>query len=177
MQVVASALPGVSIIQPRVFNDSRGEFTKTYHVDQFRELGIEFAPREVFYSVSRRNVLRGLHVHVPPRPQVRLTHCIQGAVLDVVVDLWRGASFGKVLARELSADNHELLFIPEGFAHGFLALTEPAVMVYHASPVHSPAHDKGILWSSIDFEWPVSQPVVSERDGQFPRLVDFATPF
>ncbi len=178
METIATALAGVQIIRPRVFDDARGSFVKTYHAESLREAGLAFQPQEEFFSVSRRNVIRGLHVLLPPHTQTRLVYCVTGKVLDVVVDLRKASStFGRVLSHELSAANREMLFIPEGFAHGFLALEEASVMVYLASPVHSPPHDTGIAWDSIDFRWPVTDPVVSDRDRKFPALRDFASPF
>jgi dTDP-4-dehydrorhamnose 3,5-epimerase len=178
MEIIATALAGVHVIRPRVFEDARGSFVKTYQAETLRQAGLAFQPQEEFFSVSRRNVIRGLHVLLPPHAQTRLIYCVAGRVLDVVVDLRKASpTFGRVLTRELSAANREMLFIPEGFAHGFLTLEEASVMVYLASPVHSPAHDTGITWNSIDFEWPVREPVLSDRDRKFPALRDFASPF
>jgi dTDP-4-dehydrorhamnose 3,5-epimerase len=178
MEVINTELDGVRVIRPRVFEDIRGSFVKTYHVELLRECGVAFVPQEEFFSVTRQNVIRGMHFHVPPRAQTRLVHCIWGKVLDVVVDLRKSSrTFGRVLARELTAANREMLFIPEGFAHGFLALTEPSVTVYLGSPTHSPPHDTGIAWHSIDFDWPAKNPVLSDRDRRLPALRDFQSPF
>lgn len=177
MELLPTELPPVVALQPRVFTDRRGTFVKTYHADRFRDLGLAFRPQESFFTTSARNVVRGLHFHVPPCAQTRLFYCLHGAVLDVVVDLRRGPTFGKFLARELNDRTHEMLLVPPGFAHGFLALTDPATLVYQADSTHSPAHDLGILWSSINFKWPVADPILSERDSAFPALRDFVTPF
>ena len=178
MEIIATELAGVHVIRPCIFEDARGSFVKTYHAEILREAGLAFQPREEFFSVSRRNVIRGLHVLMPPHTQTRLVYCVSGKVLDVVVDLRKASStFGRVLTRELSATNREMLFIPEGFAHGFLTLEEASAMVYLASPVHSPPHDAGIAWDSIDFRWPVKEPVLSDRDRKFPALRDFQSPF
>ena len=164
MEIIKTELAGVHVIRPRVFEDARGGFVKTYHAQILREAGVAFQPQEEFYSNSHRNVVRGMHFQMPPHAQTRLVYCLQGGVLDVVVDLRKNSpTFRRVLSRELSATNHDMLFIPEGFAHGFLALDEPSLMVYLASPVHSPPHDTGIAWDSIDFQWAVKNPVLSDR--------------
>ena len=178
MTPLATQLPGVMILQPRVFADARGSFVKTYHEDTFRELGIAFTPREEFFSVSARNVVRGMHFQRPPAAHDKLVYCLAGAVLDVVVDLRKGsAARGQVLSRELSEANRQMLFIPVGCAHGFLALTEGAVMVYQTSTTHAPALDAGIRYDSIGFAWPVEQPILSDRDRRFPSLAEFESPF
>ncbi len=178
MEIIKTELAGVHVIRPRIFEDARGGFVKTFHAPTFQAAGLKFEPREEFYSDSRRNVIRGMHFQLPPHTQTRLVYCLRGRVLDVVVDLRRNSpTFRRVLSRELSATNHEMLFIPEGFAHGFLALDEPSLMVYLASPVHSPPHDAGIAWDSIDFQWPVKDPILSDRDRSFPALKDFQSPF
>jgi dTDP-4-dehydrorhamnose 3,5-epimerase len=178
MEIIKTELAGVNILRPRVFEDARGGFVKTYHEQTLREAGLPFQPREEFFSESHRNVIRGMHFLLPPHTQTRLVYCLRGSVLDVVVDLRKNSpTFKRVLSRELSAANREMLFIPEGFAHGFLALDEPSLMVYLASPVHSPPHDAGIAWDSFGFNWPVKNPVLSDRDRKFPALKDFQSPF
>ncbi len=144
MELVATELPGLQIIRPRIFQDARGSFVKTFHAGQFRELGLDFEPREEFFSTSAKGVLRGMHFQLPPAAHAKLVYCIAGSVLDVVLDLRKNSpAFGRNCARELSAANHEMLFIPAGFAHGFLALDDGATMIYQTSTVHSPVHDSG----------------------------------
>lgn len=178
MELVATELPGLQVIRPRIFQDARGSFVKTFHADQFRGLGLDFEPREEFFSTSAKGVLRGMHFQVPPAAHAKLVYCIAGSVLDVVLDLRKHSpTFGRSCARELSAASREMFFIPVGFAHGFLALDDGATMVYQTSTVHSPEHDAGVRWDSFGFDWPVKTPVMSERDQKFPALRDFASPF
>lgn len=178
MNPLPTDLPGVLVLRPRVFSDARGTFVKTYHADTFRDLGIPFTPREEFFSVSARGVVRGMHFQLPPAAHDKLVYCVAGAVLDVVLDLRPGGpTYGCSITRELSQDNREMLFIPVGCAHGFLALTDGAVMVYQTSTVHTPAQDAGILWNSFGFTWPVTDPVLSDRDRRFPALSEFRSPF
>jgi dTDP-4-dehydrorhamnose 3,5-epimerase len=178
MELVPTKLPGLQLIRPRIFRDERGSFVKTFHADQFRELGLDFEPREEFFSTSAKNVLRGMHFQLPPVAHAKLVYCIAGSVLDVVLDLRKNSpTFGRSCAQELSAANREMFFIPVGFAHGFLALEDGATMVYQTSTVHSPSHDAGVRWDSFGFDWPAKFPVLSERDKKFPALRDFSSPF
>jgi dTDP-4-dehydrorhamnose 3,5-epimerase len=171
-------LSGLRVLRPRVFQDQRGNFVKTFQAELFNNLGLSFEPKEEFYSTSSAGVLRGLHFQIPPQDHVKVVYCLSGRVLDVVVDLRKSSpTFGRSHARELSAQNREILFVPAGFAHGFLALADNTIMFYQTSTVHSPAHDAGIAWNSIDFKWPVEQPILSDRDKQFPALRDFNSPF
>ncbi|HEX7569500.1 MAG TPA: dTDP-4-dehydrorhamnose 3,5-epimerase [Verrucomicrobiae bacterium] len=178
MQLVPTELPGLQIILPRIFQDARGSFVKTFQADQFRELGLNFEPREEFFSTSAKGVLRGMHFQLPPAATAKLVYCIAGNVLDVVLDLRKNSpTFGRSYAHELNAANREMFFIPIGFAHGFLALADNATMVYQTSTVHSPAHDTGVHWDSFGFDWPVKNPILSERDKKFSTLLDFQSPF
>jgi dTDP-4-dehydrorhamnose 3,5-epimerase len=175
---VATGFAGLVLLQPRLFADHRGIFVKTFHEPLFRELGIAFQPREEFYSTSAKDVLRGMHFQLPPCAHAKLVYCPAGRVLDVALDLRRNsATYGRAFARELSAANRELLFIPAGFAHGFLALADDALLVYKTDAVHSPAHDTGIAWNSFGFAWPVANPILSERDRKFPAWGEFQSPF
>jgi len=178
MELVTTELPGLKIIRPKIFQDARGSFVKTFHRDVFRELGLDFEPREEFFSTSAKGVLRGMHFQLPPAAHAKLVYCIAGRVLDVVLDLRKSSpTFGRSVARELNATNREMFFIPVGFAHGFLALEDGATMVYQTSTVHSPAQDAGIAWDSFGFDWPEKSPRLSARDTAFPTLENFQSPF
>jgi len=178
MEIIATELAGLHVIRPRVFEDARGSFVKTFHAPAFQEAGLPFEPQEEFFSTSAKNVLRGMHFQLPPAAHAKLVYCVAGRVLDVVLDLRKSSpTFSRSHARELNDKNRELLFIPIGFAHGFLALEDGATMVYQTSTVHSPAQDAGIRWNSFRFDWPVKTPVLSERDRKFPALRDFPSPF
>jgi dTDP-4-dehydrorhamnose 3,5-epimerase len=174
-----TGFPGLILLQPRVFSDPRGTFVKTFHEDNFRDLGMAFIVREEFYSTSAKGVLRGMHFQVPPAAHAKLVYCSRGKVLDVVLDMRRQSPrFTEVFDRELSAVAREMLFIPSGFAHGFLALEDDAMMVYKTDRIHAPEHDQGVAWNSFGFDWPVErEPILSERDRLFPAWPDFQTPF
>ncbi len=173
----ATPLPGLFVLRPRIFTDHRGAFIKTYHRDLFRDLGIAFTPAEEFFSTSHRNVVRGMHFQTPPAAHDKLVYCVAGAVLDVVVDLRKGANYGRVFGQTLDETRREMLFIPKGCAHGFLAVSESATLVYQTETVHTPMCEAGVRWDSIDFAWPVPAPILSERDAGLPALGDYDSPF
>jgi dTDP-4-dehydrorhamnose 3,5-epimerase len=176
-EISQTPVTGLAVLKLRVHRDARGEFIKTFHADFFASQGMDFHPREQFFSVSKKNVLRGLHFQLPPSDHSKLVFCTAGRVLDVVVDLRRSGSFGEVYSRELSAENFEALFIPKGCAHGFLALEEGSTVFYLTDAVHDAERDAGILWSSIPFDWGIAEPIVSARDAGFPPLADYSSPF
>lgn len=172
MQIVKTAISGLFEITPGVFKDQRGWFLELYKEKQFKELspGINYVQDNL--SFSAKGVIRGLHLQLPPFQQAKAVAVIQGKVLDVVVDLRKGSStFGKVYCSEISSDNHKMLLIPEGFAHGFSAL-EDSYFHYKCSSVYSPQHQTGIRWNDpqLEIDWKVSNPVLSEKDLHLPTL-------
>lgn len=173
-----SALAGCLELQPKVVEDLRGRFVKPFHADEFARLGLASAFCEQYYSHSHRGVIRGLHFQTPPHDHAKLVYCVAGEVLDVVVDIRQGSpTFGHVATFALSAAKGNAVYIAPGMAHGFCVLSEQATLIYNVTSAYSPAHDAGILWSSIELDWPVHDPVVSARDQQFPTLACFDTPF
>lgn len=174
---------GLKTLDMKVFRDARGVFVKPFHEGLFRELGLETDFKEDFYSVSAKGVLRGLHFQTPPEDHSKLVYCSRGSVLDVALDLRVGSpSYGETFSIELNDTNGKAVFIPKGFAHGFVALTDDATVHYKVSTVHAPANDSGILFSSIGFDWSkalgsLKTPTVSERDRGFQKLADFKSPF
>ena len=179
MTVVSQPFPGAFLLQPKAFEDARGEFVKTFHEGVFRELGIAFCPVEEFFSTSRRGVLRGMHFQLPPHDHAKLVYCVRGRVLDVLLDLRKGSpSFGRSVAAELSRENRRMFFIPSGIAHGFLSLEDESLMIYKTSSVHAPAHDAGVRWDSFGFDWGLpAAPIMSARDAALPPFASFANPF
>ena len=172
MEVVQTELPGVVIVQPDVFRDARGFFLETYHVDKYRAAGIAEAFVQDNHSQSVRGTLRGLHLQLG-RMQSKLVRAIEGEIYDVAVDVRLGSpTFGKWVGVTLSADNFKQCFIPEGFAHGFVVLSETAQVEYKCSNVYDPQAEIGIAWDDTDvgIRWPVSDPVLSVRDRMHPRL-------
>jgi dTDP-4-dehydrorhamnose 3,5-epimerase/CDP-3, 6-dideoxy-D-glycero-D-glycero-4-hexulose-5-epimerase len=165
------------LLQPKRFEDQRGFFVKTYHEDLCKVLGVNLNIREEFYSISRKNVIRGMHFQLPPHEHDKLVYCARGAVLDVLLDLRKGPNYGLVASAELSGENSHLIFIPKGIAHGFVALTDEALMLYKTSTIHAPEFDGGIFWNSFGFDWGIAGPIISTRDQQHDLFADFESPF
>lgn len=173
-----TGLAGCHEVRFHVHRDARGLFVKTYHEATFRSLGLCTDWREEFISISSKGVLRGMHFQVPPYQQAKFVVCLAGRVLDVALDLRAGSpTYGRCAALELSMEQTNGLYIPEGFAHGFLALEEGSTLHYKVSSMHAPEHDRGLRWDGIGFDWPVAEPILSPRDAAFGTLADFQTPF
>jgi dTDP-4-dehydrorhamnose 3,5-epimerase len=169
MKVTPTAIPEVLIIEPKVFGDERGFFFESFNSRAFREatgLDVEFVQDN--HSKSAKNVLRGLHYQLPPRAQGKLVRVVQGEVFDVAVDIRAGsATFGKWVGVTLSAENKKQLWIPAGFAHGFLTLSETAEFLYKTTDYYSPDHERCVRWDDPDIgiAWPTEfTPLLSPRD-------------
>lgn len=176
-KIAGTDIKGCFELFPPVFRDKRGTFTKTFHRDEYAAHGLETDFREEYFSFSKKGVLRGLHFQTPPADHVKLVCCLEGEVLDAVVDLRRrGGSYGKWMVKKLSRKLGNVLYIPKGCAHGFLAV-KPSLMLYMTSTVYAPASDTGILWNSAGIKWPVKKPLISERDASFAPFADFKTPW
>jgi dTDP-4-dehydrorhamnose 3,5-epimerase len=159
-------------------NDERGTFVKTFHDTTLQNVGINFTLKESYFSLSKKDVIRGMHFQLPPHQHSKIVFCPQGAILDVIVDLRKGsATYGHYYAHELSAENHKAYYIPEGFAHGFKSLTDDAITYYLVSSEYSQPHDTGIRYDSIGFDWQVSDPILSKRDLSFVAMEEFDSPF
>lgn len=174
MNVIPTALEGVLIIEPRVFDDPRGYFMETHHRKRYREAGIdcEFVQDNISYSVQ--GTLRGLHYQLP-HAQAKLVQVLTGEIYDVAVDIRRGSTtFGKWVGVYLSDKNHRQLFVPSGFAHGFCVKSQTAHVLYKCSDFYSPPDEKGVLWSDpgIGIDWPIHGPILSAKDGRYPCLSD-----
>ena len=176
-------MPSPRLIIPRRFGDSRGWFSETYNQRVLTELGIEenFVQDNQSHSLSK-GTIRGLHFQTPPHAQAKLVRCISGAVWDVAVDV-RAASptYGEWVGVELTAAGGEQLYVPVGFAHGFITLTDCAEVAYKTSNYYAPQSDGGIMWNDpmIAIDWPISnvEPILSEKDQQLGLLQDFNSPF
>ena len=173
-----SKIAGCFELQPKVFEDVRGRFVKVFHEQAFAAQGLQTDFVEEYYSVSYKNVIRGMHFQLPPMDHVKMVYCVEGEVLDAVVDLRVGSlTYGQYALFELTAAKANSIYIPKGMAHGFCVLSEQAIMVYKVSTIYSPAHDTGVLWDSVNIPWPLEQPCISDRDKSFPALADFKSPF
>jgi dTDP-4-dehydrorhamnose 3,5-epimerase len=169
---------GVCVLRPRVHEDARGSFIKVMHETSFASLGLPTVFRELFVTRSRPGVVRGLHYQAPPVEQGKLVTCLDGKVLDVVLDIRRGSpTYGHHIRVWLDADEALLVYIPPGFAHGFAVEAGSATMLYGTTAVHDPSCDEGVRWDSAGIDWPANVSIVSERDQNLPELAAFHSPF
>lgn len=182
MEVIKTALEGVVIIEPRVFKDARGYFFESFSQREFDEKvrPIQFVQDNE--SMSSYGVMRGLHYQRMPHTQSKLVRCVKGAVLDVAVDIRKGSpTYGQHVAVELTEENHRMLFIPRGFAHGFAVLSETAIFQYKCDNFYCPEADAGIQLMDeelgIDWRIPVEQAILSEKDLRQSKLRDVAPDF
>lgn len=177
MEILKELLPGCFLIKPTRFEDQRGIFVKTYHEGLFKTLGVNLDIKEEFYSVSRKNVVRGMHFQLPPHAHEKLIYCTFGKVIDVVLDLRKGPGFGKFASVKLSGSCAQSVFIPKGIAHGFMSLSDQTLMLYKTSTFHASMFDAGIRWDSFGFDWKMKEPIVSARDAKHSSFSDFFSPF
>jgi dTDP-4-dehydrorhamnose 3,5-epimerase len=173
-----TAIAGCVHLRLTRHDDARGDFVKAFRRDRFAELGLDPTVAEVYWSTSRRGVVRGLHYQTPPHDHAKTVSVCRGAVHDVVVDLrCDSPSYGHVLETVLSVADAGALHIPAGCAHGFQALSEEAVVAYMVGTEHAPSHDTGVRWDSVGAHWPIAGVVISERDAAFPTLAEMTPAF
>ena len=172
MKIAETSLPGVLIIEPKVFGDHRGFFKETFQVERYKEAGIVLPFVQDNHSRSQKGVLRGLHLQ-KTHPQGKLVSCSSGAVYDVAVDIDPNSpTFGQHVGVELTADNHLQLWIPPGYAHGFCVLTDTADFQYKCTDFYHPEDESGLIWNDpdVNIDWPVDSPNLSEKDLKLPSL-------
>lgn len=187
INVIETAIPGVVIIEPKVFGDARGYFFESFSQRDFDEKVVPILGHKVNFvqdneSMSSYGVMRGLHFQCPPYTQSKLVRCVKGAVLDVAVDIRKGSpTYGQHVAVELTEENHRQFFIPRGFAHGFAVLSETAVFQYKCDEFYHPEVDGGIsiVDESLGIDWriPTDKALLSEKDTKHACLKDFDSPF
>ena len=169
-----TTLSGVTIVEPQVFRDNRGFFWETFHHRKYAEAGIDRAFVQDNHSHSSRGTVRGLHYQIK-HAQGKLVYVVLGEIFDVAVDIRRGSpTFGKWFGIILSEENKKQLYIPEGFAHGFCVLSETADIMYKCTDFYSPEDEGGLFWADpvLGIDWPVKEPIMSEKDLRNPRLND-----
>lgn len=173
-----TSIPGCYELYPQLIKDNRGYFTKTFHQDVFRQLGLRTDFTEEYFTFSNQRVLRGLHFQVPPMDHTKIVYCVAGCVFDAIVDIRIGSpTFGNSYTFELSAEKGNMIYIPPGLAHGFYVLSKHAMLMYKVTTVYSPEHDTGIFWKSAGIPWPESNPIISDRDSTLVNLSAFDSPF
>lgn len=172
-EFISTTLDGVMLIQPKSFPDDRGEFAELYKHSDFVRGGIIKDFVQTNFSLSKQGVLRGLHYQAEPAAQAKLVQVVAGSAFDVAVDIRKDSpTFGKWVSVTLTAKERNMIYIPEGFAHGFLALEDNTKLMYNCTAEYSPEHERGIVWNDPDLAitWPNTAPILTERDAQFPTI-------
>lgn len=180
MEIRETKLSGLIILEPKVFGDERGSFMETYNRETFARLGLDMTFVQDNESVSTKGVLRGIHFQRPPFAQGKLVRVVSGRALDYAVDLRRNSpTYGQYACVELSGRNKRMMYLPEGFAHAFLSLEDDTVFNYKCTNFYNKQSEDGLLWSDKDLgiEWPVDNPILSEKDLRLGLFKDFVSPF
>lgn len=174
MEFIQTEIPDIILVKPNVIEDHRGFFMESYHIEKFKNGGINCTFVQDNHAKSVQNTLRGLHFQVQ-YPQAKLLRCLKGKVFDVAVDIRQDSPyFGKWVGEELSEENRYQLYIPEGFAHGYYVMSETAEIAYKCSEIYHPQDEQGIRWNDpeIAINWPSQNPILSEKDKALPMMAD-----
>jgi dTDP-4-dehydrorhamnose 3,5-epimerase len=180
MEIIETKLKGVLLIKPRVFEDARGYFFESYNEENFRKAGLKLNFVQDNQSLSQKGVLRGLHFQNPPHAQGKLVRVITGSVFDVAVDIRKGsATYGQWFGQELTEKNKWMMYIPEGFAHGFATLEDNTIFAYKCTNFYNKGAEDCLLWNDpeIGIDWSLKDPLLSEKDLQGKRLKEFQSQF
>jgi dTDP-4-dehydrorhamnose 3,5-epimerase len=178
MKITATPLDGVYIIEQDVFKDKRGAFVKTFQRSFFTSHGLECDFCENYYTKSHEDVIRGMHFQTPPHDHAKLVTVIQGTIIDVILDIRRSSpTYGQHVEIELSRENRRSIYIARGLAHGFGTLSDSAIAYYMVTAEYAPDHDKGIRYDSFGYCWPITSPIISDRDLSHVPFERFATLF
>lgn len=171
MEIINTKIKGLYIIKNNILKDDRGSFVKIFNFDEFKKLNLCKNFKESYYSISKKDVIRGMHFQKPPFDHEKLVYVNKGSILDVVVDLRKNSnSFGEFVSIDISDKNGVSVYIPRGCAHGFLSLEDNSIVIYNVSTVYSKEHDTGIKYDSFGMEWGIKEPIISNRDLSFESL-------
>ena len=178
MKVIDTTIEGLKILEPKIFEDDRGRFIKTFTNSFFEQQNLNIDIKEAYYSISQKNVIRGMHFQTPPYDHIKLVYVPYGKIIDVVLDIRKNSpTYGKYFSLEISAENGKILIIPKGLAHGFKALENNTNVTYMQTTCYAPNNDMGIRYDSFGFDWDCSKPQLSQRDLTFETFDKFKTPF
>jgi dTDP-4-dehydrorhamnose 3,5-epimerase len=178
MEFIKQHIQGLYLIKPFQAEDERGSFVKTFHAGEFEKHKLECDFKESFYSESKKGVVRGMHFQTPPHDHAKLVFATHGSVLDVVLDLRKKSpTYKQFRTFQLDTVHKSMLYLPRGLAHGFCSLTDHATLFYFTTSVHHKDDDTGIRYDSFGFDWPIENPVLSERDLSFEDFENFESPF
>lgn len=174
MEIIKTKLEGVYIIKNKIFSDNRGKFIKIYHEEEFKKLGLCTDFKESYFSISNKNVIRGMHFQLPPMDHEKLVYVTKGKVKDIIVDLRTNSKTrGEYIEVELSEENGYSVYIPKGLAHGFRAIEDNTITVYNVATVYNQECDYGIKYDSFGYDWSIENPILSNRDKNFETLEEF----
>lgn len=178
MEIISTKIDGIYIIKNRVITDKRGIFYKTYNKDIFKENNLCTKFRESYYSISKKNVIRGMHFQMPPFDHEKLVYVPKGRIIDVVLDMRkRSKTFSEYINVELSEANRLSIYIPRGCAHGFKSVEDNTITVYNVATGYNSDYDTGIRWDSFGMDWQVENPIISDRDNSFRCFSEYNNPF
>ena len=180
MTISKTPIEGLLVMTPTVFKDARGYFFENFRASWLEEHGVTANFVQDNESKSDKNVLRGLHLQAPPYGQAKLLRVVNGAIFDVAIDLRKNSpTYGQYFGLELNEENKTMLYIPEGFAHGFCCLKDDTIVQYKCSNYYNKASEIGVIWNDpgINIKWPTNDPLISEKDLILPTLDDFNSPF
>ncbi|MFZ2150108.1 MAG: dTDP-4-dehydrorhamnose 3,5-epimerase [Minisyncoccia bacterium] len=178
MKIVDTKLSGVYIIEPDTFEDDRGSLVKSFNKDFFIKNGLISSFEENYYSISNKNVIRGMHFQKNESDHAKLVYVTHGSILDVVIDLRKNSpTYGQCSSLELSKKNHKIIYMPKGCAHGFLSLEDNSCVIYLQEKARSEKNEDGIHFNSFGMDWRVANPIVSKRDQELQNLSEFDSPF
>ena len=178
MEIKEMKIAGVFIISSNISKDDRGSFYKTYHYEIFQNHGLNNIFKESYYSISKKNVIRGMHFQVPPFDHDKLVYVPRGSIIDVVLDIRKESNtYGEFFEIELSGENKKVIYIPRGCAHGFKALEDESLVIYMQNTIYNEEYDKGIRYNSFGYNWNCQNPILSTRDESFITIDKFESPF
>lgn len=178
MEIQATKFRDIKVIDNFYSYDIRGNFIKLFHQSSYQDMGFNTELKEIYYSTSQKDVIRGMHFQLPPYDHDKIIHVISGGVIDVVIDLRKNSpDYKQCLEIHLSGNKPRSIYIPRGFAHGFKCLENNTVMLYQVTSEYREQCDTGIAYNSIGYDWKVEDPIVSERDKNFVSLNEFVSPF
>jgi dTDP-4-dehydrorhamnose 3,5-epimerase/CDP-3, 6-dideoxy-D-glycero-D-glycero-4-hexulose-5-epimerase len=166
---------GLYVLHNQIFSDIRGNFKKVFSKEMFESLSLENNFEELYYSINKKDVIRGMHFQIPPADHVKMVYVISGKILDVCLDLRsRSETFGKYFSYTLSGIDSSYLYIPKGIAHGFASIEDNTIVHYAQTSCYSPSYDCGIRYDSFGFDWPAINPIISQRDSSLPGFLEFS---
>ena len=178
MNISPTTIPGAYVIAAKPLFDERGVFVKVLHAETFAHANLQSDFAESYYSVSKRDVVRGMHFQSPPHAHVKLVYVSRGKIMDVILDIRKGSpTYGQHVVVELSEENRSMVYVPIGCAHGFRALEDDTCVTYLQTSSYAPTSDHGVRADSFGCSWGVTKPIQSQRDKEFPTLAELNTPF